>query len=105
MVTTDMRCLLKSLGQVESHYFRTEARLLKPGDFVNETVHQFILKYGGSVDCPEELPVSWGHRQAEWVNLIQTWNEQETIDEARKKNTQWIKEEAEFLAEHELCTW
>src|SRR5436189_26655 len=98
MVTVDMNDLLKSLGQVESHYFRTEVRMLKPGDFSNETVHQFIIKYGRLVDCLGELPISWAQQQAEWVNLIQTWNEQQTIDEARKKNALRIEEEVEFMS-------
>lgn len=98
MVAADMDGLLDSLGQVESHYFRREARLLRPADFTNETVHQFILKYGRPVDCPEELPISWGQQQAEWVNLVRTWNEQETIDEARKNNALWIEEDVEFVS-------
>lgn len=101
MTRADMSDLLKSLGQVESQFFRTEVKSLGPRDIGNISVRQFILKYGGSVDRSEELSISWWHEQVEWVNMIDTLDERETIDEARN-NEKWVKEDNEFWFTHEL---
>lgn len=88
IVAVDRRRMVRTLNQC-IHFPPPDVIPLGRSHLNNHNINDFVLKYGGSKD---NMDMSWGDRQIEWIYLMMEAND-ETFMECAKMNAEyWASE-------------
>ena len=98
IVYLDMSELLTVLypSSWASHMYSSHLRPLKPSEVENNTIVEFIERYGGDMDG---TGASWGEQQLELLNQVQNWKLEEIEAKVALFRDEWNDSWMAFYSE------
>ena len=88
MVSSDRQRIVRTFNY--SILFPPPEIISLSGSHLNdETIVEFVIKYGGSKD---KVGMSWGERQIEWLYLISEATDEEIMKCAKMNIEYWLSE-------------
>ena len=93
MVLSDRKNILVAIGE-DTPMLPPVKMSLSASDLQKGLVSFFITRYGGDIDHIEGKP-SWAESVLDWVQLIESCNEEELTENTKSSLELWNKEHVE----------
>jgi len=94
IIRTERRKILEAVGDSMMFYPLT-APDLSSQELDMESTRKFVDKFGGNNDLVEK-EMSWAEMIWEWLQFVQTWSEEEFVEQATQNLEAWRKEKNEY---------